>query len=78
MNTNQTKNQTLVFKTNINCSGCVAKVTPVLNDISAIENWQVDTTNKDKLLTIETDESSRTIVEEKVKAAGFNIELIKQ
>ena len=42
------------FKTNINCMGCVAKVTPTLNEISEIENWEVDVRNKDKVLTIET------------------------
>ncbi len=77
MNTNKKNNQTLVFKTNINCGGCVAKITPVLNDISAIENWHVDTGNKDKLLTVEASGNTQAIIEQKVRAAGFNIENVE-
>ncbi len=40
------------FKTNINCGSCIAAVSPVLNQIDEIENWQVDTTNPDKILSI--------------------------
>lgn len=35
--------ETLQFKTNINCSGCVAKVTPELNETEGIWHWNVDT-----------------------------------
>jgi hypothetical protein len=31
------------FKTNIICSGCVEKVTPVLNEAFGETNWKVDT-----------------------------------
>lgn len=44
---------TLKFKTTINCSACVAKVTPVLNQQPNITNWTVDTSNPDKVLTVE-------------------------
>ena len=40
------------YKTNINCAGCVARVTPLLNSLKGIEKWKVDTNNKDKLLEI--------------------------
>jgi hypothetical protein len=33
----------LHFKTNINCGGCVAKVTPKLNETEGICHWSVDT-----------------------------------
>lgn len=45
--------ETLKFKTNIKCGGCIATVTPHLNKLSAIEKWEVDTQNPDKVLTIE-------------------------
>lgn len=45
---------TLKFKTNIKCGGCIAAVTPYLNEIS--NTWTVDTDNPDKVLSIETDE----------------------
>jgi copper chaperone len=44
--------ETLKFKTNIKCGGCVATVTPYLNKFSDIEKWEVDTQNPDKILTI--------------------------
>ena len=43
---------TLKFKTTINCSSCVAKVTPVLNNLENIEQWSVDTESTDKVLTV--------------------------
>ncbi|WP_256006531.1 MULTISPECIES: heavy-metal-associated domain-containing protein [Pedobacter] len=45
---------TLAFKTNIKCGGCIAAVTPVLDQIPG--DWKVDTESPDKILTISTDE----------------------
>lgn len=45
--------ETLKFKTNIKCSGCVAAVTPFLNNIPEISKWEVDTENPEKILTVE-------------------------
>ena len=47
--------KTLKFKTNINCGGCISKVTPFLNKQEGVESWEVDTSNPDKILTIESD-----------------------
>jgi len=63
----------LKFKTSINCGGCVAKVTPLLNAVEGIENWNVDTNNPDKVLTVTTSLPQDSIVET-VKKAGFKIE----
>ena len=65
----------LKFKTSINCGGCVAKVTPLLNAVEGIENWNVDTNNPDKVLTVTTALPQDTIVET-VKKAGFKIEVL--
>ena len=56
--------ETIKLKTDIKCSGCVAKATPFLNEAFGEDNWEVDTTNPSKVLTVigESDE-------EKVKAA---------
>ena len=43
---------TLKFKSNINCTGCLSKVTPVLNDEKAIEKWDVDLEHDDRILTV--------------------------
>lgn len=68
--------QTLQFKTNINCGGCVAKVTPKLNETEGICNWSVDTNNPDKILTVETENISAKEVIEAVEKAGFKIEKV--
>ena len=66
--------ETLQFETNINCGGCVAKVTPHLNEEPNIKNWKVDTTNPQKILTVETDGISVKEIIKAVSKAGFKIE----
>ena len=68
--------KTLQFKTNINCSGCVAKVTPALNDEKGIESWKVDTNNPAKLLTVETEQLTAGQVIETLQKTGFKAEKI--
>lgn len=69
-------NKVLKFKTNINCSGCVSRVTPFLNEFAGPEHWSVDTDNKDKILTVEHSASTENAIIESVKKAGFQIEII--
>lgn len=66
------------FKTNINCSGCVASVKPHLDEAEGICHWEVDTNNKDKVLTVHSEGISREKVIETVHKAGFKIELLNQ
>ena len=74
-----TSDNTIKFKTNINCGGCVAKVTPFLNDENGICHWEVDTTNKDKVLTVKSEGITEQEIIDTVKKAGFTIEpLIKK
>lgn len=61
----------LKFKTNINCSGCIAAVTPHLNNAEGIKNWAVDTTNPDKILTVEVEGIDADEVADTVEKAGF-------
>lgn len=75
MNTND---KTLKFKTNINCSGCVAKVTPFLNNADGICHWDVDTVNRDKILSVHSDGITEEQVIQKVQEAGFKIQLLTQ
>lgn len=64
--------KTYQFKTNINCSGCVAKITPYLDANNEIRSWKVETLNPDKILTVETDHLSGEMIETIVKNAGFS------
>src|SRR5690606_30291200 len=45
-------NPNFKFKTNINCGGCIAAVTPHLDRLDGVIRWEVDTDNKDKILTV--------------------------
>lgn len=58
------------FNTNIKCGGCIAKVTPFFDEEAAIQHWEVDTDNPDKVLTVET-ELDRDRVIAIVEAAGY-------
>lgn len=68
------ENKNFQFKTNINCSSCVATVTPFLNDAEGVCHWEVDTTTKDKVLTVKSTGISHQEVIEAVQKAGFKIE----
>ncbi len=68
--------ETLQFKTNINCGGCIAKVTPFLNQVEEIEEWRVDTNNPDKILTISGEELSCDLIVETIEKAGFKAEQV--
>ncbi len=62
------------FKTNINCSGCIAKVTPFLNETAGQGKWDVDTENPEKILSVTGTAISREDVVNTVRKAGFIIE----
>lgn len=62
------------FKTNINCGGCVAKVTPFLNEAEGVCNWEVDITDKDKVLTVKSEGITEQEVMEIIQKTGFKIE----
>lgn len=68
------EHHTFTFKTNINCSGCVASVKPHLDKAENIIQWSVDTLNKDKILTVEASSESAEEVADIVRKAGFKAE----
>ena len=62
--------ETIQFKTNIKCGGCVAKVTPFLDAAAGKDGWKVDTVHPDKILSVKADISPADVVWQ-VEAAGF-------
>ena len=72
----ESKIQKLKFKTNINCGGCIAKVIPFLNETEGIDNWEVDTTNKNKILTVTSDGITEQQVVALIQKAGYKIEVL--
>jgi len=63
----------LKFKTNINCNGCIASVTPFLNNVESIDAWKVDINNMDKILEVESDDGNVEDVTSAVIEAGYEI-----
>jgi copper chaperone CopZ len=66
--------KTIEVKTNINCSSCVANVTPTLNQVIGENNWKVDTANPRKVLTVSTENLSEADVINAVETAGYKAE----
>ncbi|MES2060511.1 MAG: cation transporter [Bacteroidota bacterium] len=69
--------ETLKFKTNIKCGGCIATVTPALDTLEGVAKWEVDTANPDKILTVESDNGlTANKVISALKTKGYNAEKI--
>ena len=66
--------KTIALKTNIMCGSCIAKVTPVLNEIIGEHNWKVDTQNPGKVLSVTTENLSEADVIKAVEKAGYQAE----
>ena len=62
---------TMKFKTNINCSNCVAKVTPFLDKKAGKGSWSVDTESDNKILTVENSELTSEDIVKTIKRTGF-------
>jgi copper chaperone CopZ len=62
------------FKTNIMCGSCIEKVTPQLNKVIGENNWKVDTTNPQKILTVTNDNINMKEIVQAVQAAGYKAE----
>ncbi len=65
---------TLKFKTNINCSGCAAKVAPVLDKAFGTGNWDVDLGVPEKVLTVSAEGVTAGDVAGALKKTGFTAE----
>lgn len=64
------------FTTNIMCSSCIAKVTPVLNEVIGENNWKVDILNPKKKLSIISENASESQVISALQKIGYKAELI--
>jgi len=65
--------ETLRFKSNIKCEGCLAKVAPLLDEAVGAENWSVDLQSATKTLTVKGNATADKIVAA-VQGAGFKAE----
>lgn len=66
---------TLQFKTNIKCTGCISKVTPILNKKLGEGQWEVDLMTLKKTLTVTSDLEENEVIAI-VNESGFAAETI--
>ncbi len=67
---------TLKFKTTIKCGGCIANVTPFLNQEPGIINWNVDLASPERIMTVETEKLGHEEIIEVLRKAGYKAELL--
>ncbi|MCF8219001.1 MAG: heavy-metal-associated domain-containing protein [Bacteroidales bacterium] len=64
--------QTLQFKTNFKCQGCINATKPYLDQLEGIKNWQVNDKKGYKELVVEVDENvNEEKIVEAVSKAGY-------
>jgi len=66
--------ETIKLKTSVKCNGCVATVTPFLNNLEGLERWSVDLTDPDRILTADISGITADDVMAVLHKAGFNAE----
>jgi copper chaperone CopZ len=67
----------LVFKTNIRYKKNISTVTPHLQNVAGVKEWNVDLKDRDKILRITALNVVPASIENLVKAAGYYCEELK-
>jgi len=75
-NSIEKKETIYTFKTNINCNGCIAKVSPILDSTNGITKWNVDTADANKTLSVVSKGISKEEIIAVIQKAGFKIEVL--
>jgi len=63
------------FKTNIKCTGCIEKATPVLNQKLGEGKWEVDLMTLNKTLSVTSDLDEKEVIKI-VNESGFTAETL--
>ena len=69
--------KTSKFKTNAKCDGCVARIADKLNEIVPREQWNIDLSTTDRVLTVTADVPDEKIIAV-VVAAGYKAEKLSR
>ena len=62
------------FKTNIMCGSCIAKVTPVLNEMIGENNWKVDILSPKRILSVTNNNLAEGDIIKAVERGGYKAE----
>jgi len=66
--------KTLKFKTNIKCMGCIATVTPALDETAGKDHWAVDLQSPEKQLTVTAENLEAETVIAALARVGYKAE----
>ncbi len=71
--------KTIKFKTNIKCGGCIDTVSSYLDNAQEINEWEVNTVDEDKVLTVSGPETleAKDVVDI-VNLAGFSAKPLRK
>lgn len=64
--------KTIILKTNLKCSGCIASVRPGLDTVEGLSSWEIDITDPDRPLKaeVESDDVEARIIQV-LEKSGF-------
>jgi len=65
-----------LFKTNLKCSGCVEKLSNILNREKDILQWDANLESEHKLVNIVSEKLSHDKLEKLIEEAGFKATLM--
>ena len=66
--------ETMTFKTNLRCSGCVEKITPALDELAGKNQWSVDLKDSCKTLTVSAEDVTEQNIQSAVEKAGYKLQ----
>ena len=69
--------ETMTFKTNAKCMGCLAKIEEILQGKMNREEWNLDLSDYNRPLTVTSDQLAASEIVELISKAGFKIEQMK-
>lgn len=69
--------ETMTFKTNAKCMGCLAKIEEILQGKMNREEWNLDLSDSNRPLTVTSDKLASGKIVELISKAGFKIEQMK-
>ncbi|MGC6414132.1 MAG: heavy-metal-associated domain-containing protein [Bacteroidia bacterium] len=67
---------TIKFKSNIKCGGCIAAINEGMNEMVGENQWEVDLSSENRILTVKTENVTSEEISEKLKNLGYTAEKI--
>jgi copper chaperone len=67
---------TIKFKSNIKCGGCIAAINDSMNEMVGENQWEVDLSSENRILTVKTENVTSEEISEKLKNLGYTAEKI--